>query len=144
MLEKVKESRGSFKGFCASDSKFAAAFLYKLDRRQNEFMKACRNEDERELVSSQFLNFDTVINAVTMGNFVPYLPSALKKSIRTSARLVKMMKPMVGEVAKAAEIVEKEEVLAKVITSVSRTRLYVKNASSRMMSGTRSRATRNS
>jgi hypothetical protein len=73
-LKLVGENPSTFKSCCNQDAKFASAFVYKLDKRYQLFMKECRDAEERDAVSTRILDYERLIEDVKMGDFVLYLP----------------------------------------------------------------------
>ena len=73
-IENVEKLEASFTARAANDDKFVASFLYKLDKRLQEFLIDCRRLDDREIVNDRMLEFQHIIDDVRMGQFLTYLP----------------------------------------------------------------------
>jgi hypothetical protein len=71
----VSQNPSTFKGRCLQDKNFASAFLYKLDKRYQIFMKDCRDASERDMISQRTMDYEALIENVKMGDFVSFLPS---------------------------------------------------------------------
>ena len=71
----VSQNPSTFKGRCLHDKNFASAFLYKLDKRYQIFMKDCRDASERDMISQRTMDYEALIENVKMGDFVSFLPS---------------------------------------------------------------------
>jgi hypothetical protein len=83
----VSENPVTFKSRCVQDNTFASAFLYKMDKRYQLFMKECRNVEERDMVSQRTLDYETLIENVKMGDFVSYLPKVFTVAGDTKRKL---------------------------------------------------------
>ena len=74
LIPLVEEQEDAFVARAVGDEKFVASFLYRVDKRIQEFLLDCRRLSDREFVNDRMIEFGHIVDDVRMGQFHTYLP----------------------------------------------------------------------